>query len=396
MQDRVTNSLDVSSRSFARPNDTQNTATPGNPSQTVAIHGLRKKQTFLGRCYPILFAAAVLTTACCWFVTSMSAGQAASPDNILLDFSATWCGPCQQMSSIVSKLERENLPIRKVDIDAEAALARQYKVSSIPCFVLIANGQEINRKVGATDEKTLRSMMMMLPKPKTDDGALAKAPRTGGMLIPTTNPNPSNSGDRRLFPRIPPLFAKNADAKLTPTGSVDTVRGQNPSLEATSDEFARDPLTASIRIKVKDASRVHYGSGTIIESQPGRSIILTCGHIFRDLGKDAVVEVDFFPNAKAKPQTVVGQVVKFDLKSDLGLLEVPTPVQLMPAKLRAPADVPGINDRVSSVGCGGGERPSVQDHSVTAINRYNGPDNIECPEYLNKVDRAADYFSVRN
>ena len=102
-------------------------------------------------------------------LTSIPTGAAEDPHNVLLDFSARWCGPCQKMSPIVSKLERQGYPIRQVDIDDEKALAQKYQVESIPCFVLIANGREINRITGPTDEKQLRSLMMMLPKQNRDD-----------------------------------------------------------------------------------------------------------------------------------------------------------------------------------------------------------------------------------
>ena len=88
----------------------------------------------------------------------------AQTDNILLDFTASWCGPCQQMSSIVSRLERQGLPIRKVDVDKEPQLAAMYGVKSIPCFVLVADGKELDRVNGLTTEQQLRSMMNRLPK----------------------------------------------------------------------------------------------------------------------------------------------------------------------------------------------------------------------------------------
>ncbi len=320
----------------------------------------------------------LLFIACGWSVIAGTTAQAASdPNNILLDFSAKWCGPCQQMSSIVSKLERENYPIRKVDVDEEKGLTRQYQVESIPCFILIVNGREINRVTGATDEKTLRQMMMMLPKHNIDDTMLGKSARPTGRLIPTSNADATNPGEKKLFPKIPSLFAKNQDAKLTPTSTTDTVRGQNPGQDA-SDGFTSDPLTASTRIRVKDGSRVHFGSGTVIDSQSGHSVILTCGHIFRDLAKDAVVEVDYFAPGKTKPQTVVGRILQYDLTSDLGLLEIPSPQRVATIKLAAAAEGLAVGDRLTSVGCGGGERPSVQEHRVTSINRYRGPDNVEC------------------
>ncbi|MCA9113132.1 MAG: thioredoxin family protein, partial [Planctomycetaceae bacterium] len=85
------------------------------------------------------------------------------PRGEVLDFSATWCGPCQQMAPIVSKLERQGYPIRKVDVDTNRALAQKYGISSIPAFVLVVDGKEVTRIVGAVSEQQLVGMLSQIP-----------------------------------------------------------------------------------------------------------------------------------------------------------------------------------------------------------------------------------------
>jgi thioredoxin 1 len=69
----------------------------------------------------------------------------------LVEFSATWCGYCQQMkntlNSISDKLEGVNVQI--VDVDEEMDLAKQYKVRSLPTLILFKDGEEVDRHVGA-------------------------------------------------------------------------------------------------------------------------------------------------------------------------------------------------------------------------------------------------------
>ena len=62
-------------------------------------------------------------------------------DTVLVDFSADWCGPCRQMEPTVNQLMAAGYPIRKVNIDRERELAALYHVQSIPCFVLLVDGQ---------------------------------------------------------------------------------------------------------------------------------------------------------------------------------------------------------------------------------------------------------------
>lgn len=75
----------------------------------------------------------------------------------LVDFYATWCGPCKMMGPVLENLEsnRDNIKIIKVDVDKFESLARTYGVMSIPTLILFKNGQVIDKKIGFTPEVLL-------------------------------------------------------------------------------------------------------------------------------------------------------------------------------------------------------------------------------------------------
>lgn len=380
MQDRVPNSLDNLSRLTTTSSGTdRNSSYSASDCQSRATKTSRLRSPLgfwngLFLCGTFLFAIAGGM-----MITTNISAQAIDQNNILLDFSATWCGPCQQMSPLVSKLEREGLPIRKVDIDREAELARQYNVQSIPCFVLVSNGRELNRIVGPTSEKNLRQMMSMLQKSRNDEMASSKSSRTGGQLISTSDTGKSATKEKKQTPKLQSLFAKNSETKQSGNDSLDTVRGQNPGDGLVATGLVELPMAASTRIRVTDGSRVHFGSGTIIDAQDDHAVILTCGHIFRKLGEDAVIEVNYYVEGQSHPKTAIGTILKFDPSgADLGLLEIPCSERLTAIKLGFGHGPLAVEDRVISIGCGRGDPPSVQQHAITAINRYDGPDNIEC------------------
>ena len=288
----------------------------------------------------------------------------ADDSNILLDFTATWCGPCQQMSSIVSKLERQGLPVRKVDVDLESALASKYNVSSIPCFVLVANGKELDRVSGITTEQQLRKMISRLPKdlPVAEATPPPRNAKAGGMALPASFP--PTSKESRQTP------VSGFDLKNNPKAQPEIFRGQPPE---------QDALRSSVRIRVKDGSAINYGSGTIIESQPGQAIILSCGHLFRDLSKGAVIEIDLYTNPKsAKPETVIGRVLLTDKDADLGLVGISYSRRLSSMPLGIAAGSLAVGDSMFSIGCGGGDNPSRENVELITINKYLGPENLEC------------------
>ena len=71
---------------------------------------------------------------------------------VLVDFYADWCGPCKMMSPVLDQISAElegQVKIGKVNVDDDPDLASQYKVMSIPNFVLIKNGQVVDQVIGA-------------------------------------------------------------------------------------------------------------------------------------------------------------------------------------------------------------------------------------------------------
>ena len=76
-------------------------------------------------------------------------------------FTADWCGPCKQVRPIVEELNRDQLEVKFqiIDVDSEGELARRFEVKSIPTFILIEDGQEINRFTGAKSRNDLENFI---------------------------------------------------------------------------------------------------------------------------------------------------------------------------------------------------------------------------------------------
>ena len=308
----------------------------------------------------------------------------AQPRGEVLDFSATWCGPCQQMNPIVSRLQREGYPIRKVDVDKERALAKQYNISSIPAFVLVVDGEEVARSVGATTESNLRRMLARipsqpeqgrtLPEPQTliadDDTSEDQLPRDGTQHAIQTTPERSTAADDSDGS----LFGRFFPNRNEPENML--AMGQDPEATQPAQPPAHRPLAASTRIRVAINGNLNLGSGTVISSRPGQTLIVTCGHIFRDMTDESKIEVDLFTGESHR--TYIGKVVRYDLEADVGLIVVPTDAAVPATDIAGETVALATGDRVACIGCSGGNPPTREQMQLTAVNKYNGPDNIEC------------------
>ena len=77
---------------------------------------------------------------------------------VLVDFWASWCGPCKMIGPVISEIAQEyagKVKVGKVNVDEQMALAMQYQVASIPTLILFKNGEVAKRTMGAQPKENL-------------------------------------------------------------------------------------------------------------------------------------------------------------------------------------------------------------------------------------------------
>lgn len=80
---------------------------------------------------------------------------------VLVDFWATWCGPCRMVGPILDEIaeEREDIKVCKIDVDAQPELATEYGIMSIPTLMVFENGQKINQGMGAMPKNQILELL---------------------------------------------------------------------------------------------------------------------------------------------------------------------------------------------------------------------------------------------
>lgn len=80
----------------------------------------------------------------------------------LLDYWATWCGPCKIMNPVITEIEKEldgKVEVIKVNVDENPEEASKYGVMSIPTYIILKDGKEVGRKVGVTSKADLLALI---------------------------------------------------------------------------------------------------------------------------------------------------------------------------------------------------------------------------------------------
>jgi len=84
-----------------------------------------------------------------------------SPKKVLLDFWATWCGPCQMIAPVLEEIaaERHDVTVAKIDVDKEMELAIKFGIVSIPTLIVMDGGEQVGKLIGFRPKADIEKLL---------------------------------------------------------------------------------------------------------------------------------------------------------------------------------------------------------------------------------------------
>ena len=312
----------------------------------------------------------------------LTAVLSANGEAVLLQFTAEGCRPCQQMIPTVQRLEEEGYPIQRVDMDRNPQAAREWRVNNVPCFILVRNGQEVDRVEGPASHDRLTRLFDRAGTPSPRPSRTRPATIIRGQSPDGFAGSQDLDASRREPPAAGPTAALGVPRERVAERELPGGRsGLDRELTSRGDALVESQpeamgLAASVRIKVSDGDGTSYGTGTIIDTHRDEALVVTCGHLFRDSQGNGEIIVELLaPDASGR--SVRGEVIEWDADDrDIALLVIRPGMPVTPAPVASSLEGLQRGTPVFSIGCNHGGAPTTVRSTVADVDRYINAPNI--------------------
>lgn len=288
----------------------------------------------------------------------------ANQSPILYFFTNDGCAPCLSVKPTIDRLTANGYPIKTLKAAEHAQFAQQLGVDRTPTVVLIAGNRIVGRHAGLIDGATLEQWFAKVgASAQPAFNRISSAPPNAS---PDYAANPAKVGTKVVIPRqVTDQDPARVHGLAFPPSTM--VRGTaQPGSKA-----ERRAMQATVRLKVDDNEGASYATGTVIHTHGNESLVMTCGHVFRDSNGQGKItaEYDFYDH----PRTASGRLVDYDAQAkDIALVVIRTdaPLPAVPLAEKTSPIQTGVN--VFSIGCDHGEDPTIRHSQIKNRAAYDG------------------------
>jgi thiol-disulfide isomerase/thioredoxin len=260
-------------------------------------------------------------------------------------FTMEGCGPCKEMEPGIDDLIQQGYPVTKIDARRQPEWTARFRVTKTPTTVFVQGNREVARQAGVLAISAITNWLGTARSAEPNANIAAENART--------------SNETEKFSKL-----RTVPDNDRLSASVGTRIAQ------TEGELAA--LRATVRLRVEDKNSYSFGTGTVIHSHEGESLVLTCGHLFRDSQGRGVVTADV-NWADEKQVTVPGEVLSYDADANDVALVVIRPGFHIPTVAVASTNTKiAIGEPAFSIGCDKGQPPTIRPTKIKNHAQYDG------------------------
>ncbi len=310
---------------------------------------------------------------------------------VILHFTTTWCQPCKEMQPAIEQLKSSGWDIRSVDTDQQRPIAQQFNVQHLPTLVILNGNREVDRIVGMASHAQIEKRALRAAARNRPAQTVGNVKRQPALPAPNQVAGPAAGSQPIVRGQSPGLSAvtrsvANSLASSTIAAGVSGGRLRGDGLpqpqmvpQLSLDQAIARAARATVRVIVDEGNTIAYGTGTIVDVRGDEALVLTCGHLFRDIQPGSQLTVDLFAGT---PQStnVPAAMIDFsadEVVGDIGLITMKIPVLIEPVEILPRGSELRVDQAAFSFGCDHGANPTRRDTRISRINRYIGAPNVE-------------------
>jgi len=299
-------------------------------------------------------------------LSQSSFAQSGGNDTHLYFFTSQGCAPCEVVKPSLAKLDAAGYPVTIVDIRQRPDWADHFSVKRTPTVVMVRSAKIVGRHTGIISHEELLQWYATsgyIP-------SAAKSKPIGTKVVI----NEARASSNAISPT-------NFNDSKTGFGARDDFRSSNDFQSATMHNGTSTPvnraeeiaLAATVKIKVEDAEGISYATGTVIHSHGNESLVVTCGHVFRDSDGtgDITGEYGF---ASGDVSVARGELIFYDADArDIALMVLKTNGEAIPAVEVASKRITVEKGADAfSIGCDHGKNPTIRHTRIKNRAAYDG------------------------
>ena len=311
-------------------------------------------------------------------------GQTAGNDTHLYFFTSQGCAPCEVVKPAIAKLDAAGYPVTTVDIRTSPDWASHFRVTKTPTVIMVRNQQIVGRHAGILPHSELLQWFAtsgyVLPgtsesAPLAQKSGIAVASFADQSVDSSHAVAKSNTGKfdeaNNSFSPIASLQSSTNQAQST-NGEFKSATLHKGTTQPANDS-ERIALEATVRIKVEDPKGFSYATGTVVHSHQNESLVVTCGHVFRESRGTGTISCEY-GFADSQISVASGELIFYDAEArDIALLVMKTNGDnITPVEIASKQTSIEKGTDAFSIGCDHGESPTIRDTRIKNRAAYDG------------------------